>query len=644
MTKPSHSTETDTPASTTRLGRRGMLQISAAASGVAASMPLASPTRAAVDAEIASEKSSTQTAATNKDSLIEFSKTPDRVFISGNTWANPMEDWQLESGRAVCMSGGAKRNLHSLIHEVDQNGDLHLAVDIQRVQKRKFDQVGFRVGIQSDIKDYRANCFTHRGLDAGIVGNDAAAGKKLFIGPKSIDVDVSLDQPLRLDLQASVGDAESLVTLKLLQASGDVVGEVQHRVAGSRLLGNVALVQHFGRGDAKFGAGSFAFGDWTLAGSAISVRPERAFGPLLWTMYTLSDSRSTDGMMLNLTALTGPLGQQDSREIELEFQRDGKWVRHGVAELDPDAFTATFRIANWDATTSIPFRCVFRQRDREGNHAETFYREGTIRAEPKDRPLRLGALTCQNDYAFPYAPVADNLVKVDPDLLYFSGDQLYEGHGGYGIIRRPADRAILNYLRKFYQFGWAFGHAMADRPTLCIPDDHDVFQGNIWGEGGRAMEVSKGGASSKGGYIEPAKMVNVVHRTNTSHHPAPFDPQPCQQDISVYYGTLLWGGVSFAILGDRQWKSGPERVETGSGRADHVIDHDFDTSVLDQPGLDLLGERQEAFLKQWSRDWDGHTMKVLLSQTVFAGVATHHGGYNGYLKGDLDSGSWPQSA
>ncbi|MEM9828174.1 MAG: hypothetical protein AAF958_16400, partial [Planctomycetota bacterium] len=43
-------------------------------------------------------------------------------------------------------------------------------------------------------------------------------------------------------------------------------------------------------------------------------------------------------------------------------------------------------------------------------------------------------------------------------------------------------------------------------------------------------------------------------------------------------------------------------------------------------------------------DWDGHTMKVLLSQTVFAGVATHHGGYNGYLKGDLDSGSWPQSA
>ena len=36
-------------------------------------------------------------------------------------------------------------------------------------------------------------------------------------------------------------------------------------------------------------------------------------------------------------------------------------------------------------------------------------------------------------------------------------------------------------------------------------------------------------------------------------------------------------------------------------------------------------------------------MKVLLSQTVFGAVATHHGRYDGYLKADLDSGSWPQT-
>jgi len=49
-------------------------------------------------------------------------------------------------------------------------------------------------------------------------------------------------------------------------------------------------------------------------------------------------------------------------------------------------------------------------------------------------------------------------------------------------------------------------------------------------------------------------------------------------------------------------------------------------------------------LKAWADDWRAHSMKVLLSQTVFAGVATHHGGYDGYLKADLDSGGWPQAA
>ncbi|MEM9646561.1 MAG: alkaline phosphatase D family protein, partial [Planctomycetota bacterium] len=269
---------------------------------------------------------------------------------------------------------------------------------------------------------------------------------------------------------------------------------------------------------------------------------------------------------------------------------------------------------------------------------------GEIKANPSGRPLRMAGLTCQNDYGFPYEPVANNLEKLDPDLLFFSGDQLYEGHGGYGLIRRPADRAILNYLRKYYQHGMAFRDVMKDRPTICLADDHDVFQGNIWGEGGKPMDVQNAGSSSNGGYIEPAKMVNVVHRTNTAHHPDFFDPTPVLQDISVYYGDMVYGGVSFAILADRQWKSGPQNVDTGSGRADHLSDRNIDPMKLDKPGLVMLGERQEEFLRQWGQDWRGHNMKVVLSQTVLAGVATHHGGYDGYLVADLDCGGWPQTA
>ena len=57
----------------------------------------------------------------------------------------------------------------------------------------------------------------------------------------------------------------------------------------------------------------------------------------------------------------------------------------------------------------------------------------------------------------------------------------------------------------------------------------------------------------------------------------------------------------------------------------------------------LLGERQEKFLETWAQDWRGHSLKAVLSQTVLAGVATHHGGKDKFLKGDLDSGAWPQT-
>src|SRR5690606_16760973 len=144
------------------------------------------------------------------------------------------------------------------------------------------------------------------------------------------------------------------------------------------------------------------------------------------------------------------------------------------------------------------------------------------------------------------------------------------------------------------------------------------FHGNVWGEGGAPVDTSSGDTSSRGGYIQPARMVNVVHKTNTSHHPDFADREPVKQGISVYHGDLVYGDVSFAIIADRQFKSGPERVDTQGTRRDHVEDPDFDTSQLDQPGLVLLGERQEAFLREWSRDWRGHRMKVLLSQTVFA--------------------------
>lgn len=581
-----------------------------------------------------------------------WAKTHDRVFLGGDFWANPMEDWRVSEGGAECLNMGGGRSVHSLTHQVTKNGAFTMSVTLTRVEAGKSDGgAGFRIGIRSELNEYRSNCFVQKGINAGWQGD------QLVLGPKTAALkDGSAMKQVRLTLQGATEVDKSLLVLTAYNVdSGEKLGTVMHPFGADEILGNVSIANNFvvgavgaakknkGKGKANAaGAGRYRFQNWTLEGDAFTVTPANQFGPILWSMYSLSDSRTEEGFVMKMSALTGPMGAKDSQVIELHVQKGGAWKSLGTAKLDPDAWVATFRIPKWDEKQATPYKLVYREKHTDGSETPHEW-IGTIKANPEGRPLRMAALTCQNDYGFPYAPVAQNLLKLDPDLVFFSGDQIYENHGGFGIIREPAEPAILNYLRKFYQHGWAFREVMRNAPTLCLPDDHDVFQGNIWGEGGKKMDVGDTGASSKGGYIEPAKMVNVVHKTNVAHHPDAYDPTPCLQDISVYYGDMVYGGVGFAIIADRQWKSGPERVDTGSGRADHVPDPNFVTSVLDKPGLVLLGERQEEFLKKWGKDWRGHSLKAVLSQTVFANVATHHGGPDGYLKADLDSGSWPQT-
>ena len=586
----------------------------------------------------------TVSAAQEKNAkTISWSQTNDRVFLGGDCWANPMEDWTVVDGAAQCSSFGGNRNVHLLTHQLtNTDGSFEMSVQVSQVDVKKNELgAGFKIGIRSDINEHRSNCFSGSGIPAGVVD-----GKLILAGKTKAFDGLAKPKDLTLKLFGTSDGKKYLLLLRATDSEGRELGSISHATDSQMILGNVALWNNFAKGSirriGKAQGSRYRFKDWTVSGDAFTVDESRKFGPLLWTMYSLSDSRGDEGFVLKLSALTGPLGEKDNKDIELLVKKDGQWNSLGSAELDTDAWTATFRIPNWDEKAETPYKVVYREAQRDGSEKESSW-TGTIKANPSGRPLRLGALTCQKDYGFPYGPVCENLLRLDPDMLYFSGDQLYEDHGGFGLIRKPADRAILNYLRKYYMHGWAFRDAMRNAPTICLPDDHDVFQGNIWGEAGAAMN-KKGGASSRGGYIEPARMVNAVHKTNCGHHPDYYDPTPVNQDISVYYGDMVYGGVSFAIIADRQWKSGPEKVDTASGRADHVTDKDFDTSKLDLPDLVLLGQRQEDFLKQWVDDWRGHSMKVLLSQTVFAGVATHHGKIGGYLKADLDSGAWPQTA
>jgi hypothetical protein len=323
--------------------------------------------------------------------------------------------------------------------------------------------------------------------------------------------------------------------------------------------------------------------------------------------------------VLKLTAQLYPLEASDPRKVRLEVKQGESWKQIVETDVISRGWTAPFRVEKWDASRDVPYRV---------RHGQSAVYEGLIRRDPIDKETIVVAAFTGNSNADrgPKPDILENIRAHDVDLLFFSGDQVYD-HG--------------KHYAAWLLFGRQFGDIIRDRPTITVPDDHDVGQGNLWGAGGKKSSVAAG---DDGGYVMDADFVKEVERAQTSHLPDPYDPTPIGQGIGVYYTALTWGGVSFAIIEDRKWKSGPRGLVPQMGpRPDHVDDPTFDPRKVDLPGAELLGGRQLEFLEEWATDWSGAEMKAVLSQTIFANAAHIHGNVGGRLVADLDSNGWPQT-
>ena len=95
------------------------------------------------------------------------------------------------------------------------------------------------------------------------------------------------------------------------------------------------------------------FADWQVSGSRVSAHPERALGPIMFAMHTLSKGT------LKVNAIIAPV-ETAGQEAALEVQTGG-WKQVATAPLDPEARTATFRVPNWDDTVDTPYRVLFRR-------------------------------------------------------------------------------------------------------------------------------------------------------------------------------------------------------------------------------------------------------------------------------------------
>ncbi len=323
--------------------------------------------------------------------------------------------------------------------------------------------------------------------------------------------------------------------------------------------------------------------------------------------------------VLKMSAQLYPLKPGESRDVYLELMRNGTWERVATTQVLYPGWDAHFRIHEWDASKDVRYRV---------RHGEKAMFEGTIRRDPIDKEvIVVGNLSCNSSRTVgERTEIINNLKLHDPDLLFFSGDQHYRH---------------TEHTAGWIEFGLQFRDIIRDRPTVCIPDDHDVGHGNLWGENGKQSTIS---GDADGGYRYPVSYVNQVQRQQSWHLPDAVDPAAIERDITVYFTRLNVGGIDFAILEDRKFKSGPSgKIPKMGPRPDHINDPSYDPSTIDLPGLELLGKRQEKFLQEWSQDWTGAKMKAVLSQTAFCGAVHMHGGRNSRLLADLDCNGWPQT-
>lgn len=623
-----------------------------------------------------------------------------RVWTGAEHWANRLADWRQEKDGLSCVEGRARwpfRTLHSLTRAwVPDQGPGWVAVSFSPLDDGDSSDeqaAGLLIGAGGE--------HVHVLRSASVHQTPAQDGGTLIL--------VEGDGRLIVRDFSQSGDGGGgwvmssrtrLANLPVLASSKDVfpgglTGEVNLRVQGDLLPngnvslqvearngegdlltvslvlpiaavdGSVALLSH---GAPKGSSRGHHFRAWSFSEGAFAVRQDRALGPVYCVQYTYGKG------ILKLTAQLPPLGLEDTEPWRLvERMEDGSHRTLAKTTWVEDSWTAHFRVEGWDETRAWDLAVVGSIDGRE-----SAYNLNVTKAPDPSKTLVLGALSCVKSYTgglawnnsglwFPHEDLTRSVLAAEPDLLFFAGDQIYEGDLTPPISSPMAD-ALLDYQGKWLRWCVSFGDLTRRFPTVTIPDDHDVYHGNVWGNGGVvgvAPEGLKLRAQDLGGYRMGPRFVNAMHRTQVAHLPDPFDATPLTNGITVYTTSLDHGGVSFAILADRQWKSSPSiacpvgEIVNGWPRAD-----DFDpVSMGDPKGAQLLGPMQLEFLGKWGADWDSQIgMKGVLSQTIFCNLATlpasakHDGVVTSlryadlgeYIEGDVraadgDSNGWPRT-
>ncbi|MEY4243038.1 MAG: hypothetical protein RLZZ245_623 [Verrucomicrobiota bacterium] len=573
----------------------------------------------------------------------DWNDTPTQVWTGPGSWANRLHDWQVNNGRVNCIqSARERRTIHRTGTSIRGNGGgftLSVRTGVHAGTNGANARTGFLLGSAPNL-DWRGALLVHDslgrdfGLFIGLRGDGAAVIEDYSTGSVSglsLGTAAGFTENSRLLLTATYLPASGNCTLKIdsFSPTNALLSTASATVPSDRVLGSFGLVSHAHQNSAT--STRFWFDDFTGTGAALHPEPDRSLA-IVGAMHTLS--RGT----LKLTAQLPPLSLTGNPQVFLDTWNGSLWQQIASVPVDNtdgvSSYTATFKIPNWNTAADTPYRV----RIKLGGTDHTW--SGTIRRDPVDKNQIVVATTaCQRladvglesgsvDWTpvviwHPHTLAFDHIAKHQPDVHFAPGDQLYEGQP-----TPPDNSSDFNrhhdYLYKWYLWVLESRELARDVPTIAIPDDHDVFQGNLWGEGGIATTVEE-----TGGYRWPASFVKMVERTQTGNLPDA-DPYnvtqpapPVAQGIGVYFTGMVYGRVGIAILEDRKFKTGKDNPPT------------------DLNQQHLLGARQHDFLRAWNTDWVGQDLKFVASQSPLGNFRTHAGSGYGYFLNDMDTHGWP---
>lgn len=577
-------------------------------------------------------------------------------WVGEELWANRMQDWEVKDKQLLCNITGKNRSVALLTHELtDPEKGFELEGIFQFLNLEDEGLVGFRLGSQGRNPDYRSAAVYGNGIRIGVTNK----GELVIHDQKTVPLiskEVLFGRFTLLAKCEKVSNGVG-VTLEIRKADGSSIMEVRKVFLAKDLKGGIALLADFNVKAKQILKPSIQVKSWNVKGAAFSFDAKRTYGPIYFTKYTLSEG------ILKMTAQCAPFDMKRLK-ASLYLKKGMGWFNAAESQIGALSRNAIFKVSDFDFSNKTQFKVVL-----EPAAGKVYSYEGTIEPEPgTDKELKLGLFSCNQDHGFPDGDLRENILKHDVDAALFLGDQFYEGFGGFGVEKTSLERSSLDYLRKWLMFGWSYRDVFRNVPMISIPDDHDVYHGNVWGEGGKKTEDDSTGyvVQDRGGYKMPAEWVTMVQESQTAHLPDPVDPTPVLQNIPVYYTSWNWGPVSFAILEDRKFKSAPKNIFPPEAKIANGFVTNSEINVDESyngSNAELLGERQEAFLKDWGLNWSDKTyFKIVLSQTNLATVATLPAGETSdqivprlptpakgvYVSGDeptkdMDSNGWPHA-